>query len=262
MSSIKRRENVKEVPAIWRALGGCSAELQLSLASGTHGHAEHPEDLRGRIGDVRAGSPWPASDQRRCVLTSPYISYTPLHCYPALRKLVYTPAMSLVFPPGTTQDLFTNYKPSTNAHVDFLSEGSASGSGSSQKDGVKTVKLALRGELSSIDTAESRAHPAVRPLQPTSKELLDTLLPAIPLILSGKPTASSFHALSSACHRLVLPPHSLGPTIYTKVSEELEKSAQGLAREWRGSIMSREAGWLERLSQGWKDWESKVVSCL
>jgi len=40
----------------------------------------------------------------------------------------------------------------------------------------------------------------------------------------------------------------------------MKKTIAGFAREWRGTIMSREEGWLKRLVAGWKVWESRVVS--
>lgn len=49
---------------------------------------------------------------------------------------------SLIFPTGASSDLFKDYKPSTNAHTDFLSA-----SGTAPVKGVTTVRLALRGKL-------------------------------------------------------------------------------------------------------------------
>lgn len=103
-----------------------------------------------------------------------------------------------------------------------------------------------------------RPDPA-RASESTQKEL-QVLLSSIAPLLSGSRTAQSFHHLSATCHKLVLPPHSLGPTIYTRIHEELEKSIAALAREWRGVIMTREAGWLGRLVGGWRAWEARVVS--
>lgn len=79
-------------------------------------------------------------------------------------------------------------------------------------------------------------------------------------ILAGQQTAQSFHHISAACHRLVLPPHAFGADIYAKVKSELESSVSRMAREWRGSVMSKEGGWLEKLVTGWRDWEKRVVS--
>ncbi|WVF67352.1 hypothetical protein IAT40_002107 [Kwoniella sp. CBS 6097] len=143
----------------------------------------------------------------------------------------------------STSDAFTAYKPSKNAHVDFISavDLSRGGGGSGRKE-IKTVRLNV----------------SAGPSAPPAKDQLITLLSSIPELLSGKSTSQSYHHLSHTCHKLVLQPHTLGPTIYERVKEELEKSASTLAREWRGSIMGREGGWLNRLVDGWKRWEERV----
>ncbi|OCF44515.1 hypothetical protein I317_01587 [Kwoniella heveanensis CBS 569] len=149
---------------------------------------------------------------------------------------------SLILLPSTS-DAFKAYKPSKNAHADFISavDLSRGGRGSGSKE-IKTVRLNVA------------AGPSTQP----AKDQLTTLLSAIPELLSGKPTIKSYHLLSHTCHKLVLQPHTLGPTIYERVKEELEKSASTLAREWRGSIMTREGGWLAKLVDGWKRWEERV----
>ncbi|OCF77529.1 hypothetical protein I204_01517 [Kwoniella mangroviensis CBS 8886] len=152
---------------------------------------------------------------------------------------------SLIMLPSRT-DAFSAYQPSKNAHLDFISavdlgRGGSSGSGSS-KDGVKTIKLNI-----SVKTAS-----------PPPNELLQSLLSSIPAILSGTATKESYHTLSHTCHKLVLQPHTLGPTIYGRVKDELEKHASGLVREWRGSILSRQEGWLGRLVEGWIQWEKRI----
>ncbi len=96
--------------------------------------------------------------------------------------------------------------------------------------------------------------------QPPVKDQLSTLLASIAPLLAGQPTAQSYHYLSASCHRLVLPFPSQGQAIYSSVKEELERSVAGLAREWRASNMSKEAGWLATLVKGWKTWEGTVVS--
>ncbi|WRT69963.1 uncharacterized protein IL334_006954 [Kwoniella shivajii] len=149
---------------------------------------------------------------------------------------------SLILLPSRT-DAFSAYKPSKNAHTDFISAVDLGRGGSSgSKDGVKSVTLSV----------------SKRPSHPPAKDTLQTLLDSIPLLLSGKPTTQSYHTLSHACHNLVIQPHNLGTTIYDKVKEELEKSAAGLVREWRGSIMSRQGDWLTRLINGWNTWEKRV----
>ncbi|WWD19893.1 hypothetical protein CI109_104362 [Kwoniella shandongensis] len=151
---------------------------------------------------------------------------------------------SLILLPSQS-DAFSAYQPSKNAHVDILhpttlgKKRDPSGSG---KEGVKTIRLSLPAQ----------------PAPPPVKDQLNTLLSAVAPLLSGQQTAHSYHHLSSICHTLVLQPHTLGPTIYTRVKEELEKSTAGLAREWRGGIMAREKGWLSTLVQGWKAFEGRV----
>ncbi|WVR09664.1 hypothetical protein IAU60_006739 [Kwoniella sp. DSM 27419] len=140
-----------------------------------------------------------------------------------------------------TSDAFSAYRPSKNAHVDYISAVDLS-RGGSPKEGGKVIRLSLPS----------------RSTGPPVSDQLDTLLASIPTILAGRPTEKSYHQLSHTCHKLVLPSHALGSTIYERIKSELEKSAASLSREWRGSIMSREAGWLGRLVKGWKTWEQRV----
>ncbi|WWC72278.1 uncharacterized protein I206_106240 [Kwoniella pini CBS 10737] len=147
---------------------------------------------------------------------------------------------SLIVLPSRT-NAFSAYQPSKNAHTDFISAVDL-GRGGSSKEGVNTIQINV----------------PVRTNQTPTNELLQSLLQAIPNLLSGKPTIQSFHTLSHTCHQLVLQPHTLGPTIYGRIKEELEKSANGLVREWRGSIMSRQEGWLIRFVEGWKLWEKRI----
>jgi hypothetical protein len=127
------------------------------------------------------------------------------------------------------------------------------------------VKLSIKREPEPDHETDERSNgvltrsDSARASESTQKEL-QVLLSSIAPLLAGSPTAQSFHHLSAVCHKLVLPPHSLGPTIYTRVHEELENSIAALAREWRGVIMSREAGWLGTLVGGWRAWEARVVS--
>ncbi|WWC91953.1 uncharacterized protein L201_006905 [Kwoniella dendrophila CBS 6074] len=150
---------------------------------------------------------------------------------------------SLIVLPSRT-DAFSAYQPSKNAHTDFISavDLGRGGSSSGSKDGVKTVKLSV----------------TVKPTSRPQSNLLNDLLASIPAILSGKSTDLSYHTLSHTCHTLVLQPHSLGSSLYYRIKEELEKSASGVVREWRGSIMSKQEGWLNRLVEGWKSWEKRV----
>ncbi|KAK8853464.1 hypothetical protein IAR55_004171 [Kwoniella newhampshirensis] len=152
---------------------------------------------------------------------------------------------SLVLLPSQS-DAFSAYQPSKNAHVDILRPpilGKKRDTLGTGKEGVRTIKLSI----------PARSSP------PPVKDRLNVLLSAIAPLLSGGPTAQSYHHLSSTCHALVLQPHTLGPTIYSRVKEELEKSTASLAREWRGSIMAREKGWLGKLVHGWKLFEQRVL---
>ncbi|WWC64862.1 uncharacterized protein I303_107476 [Kwoniella dejecticola CBS 10117] len=153
---------------------------------------------------------------------------------------------SLIALPSRT-DAFSAYQPSKNAHTDFISAVDLGrGAGGSSKEGVKKIRLSV----------------PIRATPTPTNELLQSLLNAIPSLLSGKPTERSYHTLSHTCHQLVLQPHTLGPTIYGRIygriKDELEESANGLVREWRGSIMSRQEGWLARFVNGWKVWEKRV----
>ncbi|WVQ94950.1 hypothetical protein IAU59_002040 [Kwoniella sp. CBS 9459] len=149
---------------------------------------------------------------------------------------------SLILLPSTS-DAFTAYQPSKNAHADFISavDLGRGGGGSGSKE-IKTVRLNV----------------SAGPSAPPAKDQLTALLSSISALLSGRPTSQSYHHLSHTCHKLVLQPHTLGPTIYERVKEELDKSASALAREWRGSILGREGGWLPKLVDGWKRWEERV----
>lgn len=173
--------------------------------------------------------------------------------------------MSVALFPPLASDAFSDYRPSKNAHADFLSSAPGGSSLSPDREGVRRVKLSIKREPGPDHGTDEKndgiltcSDPA-RASESTQKEL-QVLLSSIAPLLSGSLTAQSFHHLAATCHKLVLPPHSLGPTIYTRVHEELEKSIAALAREWRGVIMGREPGWLGRLVGGWRAWEARVVS--
>ncbi|ORX40484.1 putative ubiquitin-protein ligase [Kockovaella imperatae] len=137
---------------------------------------------------------------------------------------------------------FSQYRPSTNAHVDFLipsTKGKAAGS--IDKSSVRVIKVSL---------------PPVS--GPSSKDELAILLDSIAPLLAGQPTRASYQQLSQICRRLVLCTDSKAPEIYDHIASELDRSVANLAREWRGSIMSREKDWLKRLTSGWKVWEKHV----
>ena len=88
---------------------------------------------------------------------------------------------------------------------------------------------------------------------------LSLLLDSIAPFLSGNQPRVSYQQLCQICRRLVLQSDSKAEEIYGRVLTELEISVASLAREMRGSIMSREKDWLGRLTHGWKIWEKRVV---
>ena len=95
---------------------------------------------------------------------------------------------------------------------------------------------------------------------PPIDESLTTLDAAITALLNGRTPEQSFHHISATCHQVVLPPHGLGQKVHEKIVEEMGRRISVLVREWRGAVMSREAGWLKRLADGWASWETRVVS--
>jgi cullin-4 len=172
-----------------------------------------------------------------------------------MTSLIRLPALS---------DAFESYKPSKNAHTDFLSANALGkrrdSTASTEKPGLRVVRLSLKGEYFRSQVNHADALLIVHKTEPSAETDLANLLGSIKPLLAGEDTKQAYHTLSSTCHRLVLPPHSLGQRIYSKVKQELENSVAGLAREWRGAIMSREQRWLARLDKGWSDWEKRVVS--
>ena len=163
----------------------------------------------------------------------------------------------------TDSDAFSEYRPSKNAHIDIISSTSGRRRDSAvnaQKDGPRVVKLTLKRPCSFSQTRLLLNRNSARPAELSLKERLSTLSSCIAPVLAGKPTAQSYHYLSSSCHQLVEFPNLQGPALYAKLREELERSVGQLAREWKASIMSKEVGWLERLMDGWKVWETRVVS--
>ncbi|ORY31595.1 putative ubiquitin-protein ligase [Naematelia encephala] len=151
--------------------------------------------------------------------------------------------MTTLLPLPVETEAFSEYRPSKAAHSDFLISGDrrreAVGALSS---GPRVIKLSLKPRVIGASASTD----------------LSTVVDSIAPILSGNQTSRSFHHISAALHRLVLPPHNEGETIYTRLRQELERSVAALAREWRGAILGRETGWLDRLVQGWKTWQGRV----
>jgi cullin-4 len=158
-------------------------------------------------------------------------------------------------------DAFTQYRPSKNAHVEFLSANDASKSDTG-KD-VKVIKLIPRGghPKALVRCRRSRANISIAQAGDKSpRDDLGPLLASIGPILRGEKTVQSFHHLSAACHRLVLPPYNYGPDLYSTIESELKNSISTLVRSWRGAIMGREPAFLARFVQDWREWEKRVVS--
>ena len=66
------------------------------------------------------------------------------------------------------------------------------------------------------------------------------------------------HELSALCRRAA-PSAAHLKLIHTRLGEELRDRVAELAREWRGSILGRESGWLGRLVGGWRVWQARTV---
>lgn len=89
--------------------------------------------------------------------------------------------------------------------------------------------------------------------------LLKDLYVAIGEILNGQTTRQSFHHISATCHQIMLRPDGLGKDVHAKIEETMEMVINGMVRECRGMVMSREAGWMKHLVARWQTWESKSV---
>lgn len=152
---------------------------------------------------------------------------------------------------------FSDYKPSRNAYTNYLNP--ASGTSGSSKD-VKVIRFTPKGLCFSYAAHTCHLTPSVQNHQPDPDEDLKSVLDDISPILIGEPTKKSYHHLSAACHRLVQLPHNKGPEIHARIESELGVSVKTLTRSWRGSILAREPGFLDRFITGWKAWEKRVVS--
>jgi hypothetical protein len=166
----------------------------------------------------------------------------------------------------SVSDAFTQYRPSKNAHTDFLSPNALGkrrdSTSAIDRVGPRIVKLTLKGAYLLPSHALWLTVFTAAISEPPVEEQLADLDSAIQSILSGKSTVKAFHHISSTCHRLVLPPHDAGDQVHKNVRHALEASVSNLVRDWRGSIMSREGGWLGKLVEGWRTWEQRVVSRL
>ena len=95
-----------------------------------------------------------------------------------------------------------------------------------------------------------------KPIQSDLVNLNDSIGP----ILRGQAVKQSYHNLSAACHRLVLPPHNAGQELYGRIEQEIETSLVDLSKGWRRLIMAREPDFLARFVGDWRAWEKRVVS--
>ena len=95
-----------------------------------------------------------------------------------------------------------------------------------------------------------------KPIQSDLTNLLESIGP----ILKGQAVKQSYHNLSAACHRLVLPPHNAGQELYSRIERDVETSLLELSKGWQRLIMAREPNFLGRFIEDWRAWEKRVVS--
>ena len=95
-----------------------------------------------------------------------------------------------------------------------------------------------------------------KPIQGDLTNLIESIGP----ILKGQAVKQSYHNLSAACHRLVLPPHNAGQELYSRIEQDVETSLVELSKGWQRLIMSREPNFLGRFIEDWRAWEKRVVS--
>lgn len=87
---------------------------------------------------------------------------------------------------------------------------------------------------------------------------IDPLLDAIRPIIRGEDPKLALHELNAICQRSATDPEQLR-AIHERINKELQTKVAELAREWRGSILGRESGWLGRLIGGWRVWQARTV---
>ena len=95
-----------------------------------------------------------------------------------------------------------------------------------------------------------------KPIQSDLTNLIESIGP----ILKGQTVKQSYHNLSAACHRLVLPPHNAGQELYSRIERDVETSLLELSKGWQRLIMAREPNFLGRFIEDWRAWEKRVVS--
>lgn len=102
---------------------------------------------------------------------------------------------------------------------------------------------------------------------------LDLIELAIPRLLAGQPTPTSFHAIANCCRHLVADPRVDLRKVYDNIEENLVNACRGIQRECRASILGDRNGngngngnggggkWLGRLVGQWERFEANVVGC-
>ena len=95
-----------------------------------------------------------------------------------------------------------------------------------------------------------------KPIQSDLTNLIESIGP----ILKGRTVKQSYHNLSAACHRLVLPPHNAGQELYSRIERDVEASLLELSKGWQRLVMAREPNFLGRFIEDWRAWEKRVVS--
>ena len=154
--------------------------------------------------------------------------------------------MSLILPPATAA--FSAYKASRPS-TDTNAGGAA--------PGVHRISLQLKRTYPAAPGANRLRAVTDRAAKQSNVDLAP-LLDSIRPIIRGEDPERALHELNALCQRSTTSPeqHRL---IHARIEKELQARVAELAREWRGSIMGRESGWLGRLVGGWRVWQARTV---
>jgi hypothetical protein len=123
----------------------------------------------------------------------------------------------------------------------------------------KTSELSASSQRVSSIPGQSLTEPVKYVEKPIQGDLTN-LIESIGPILKGQAVKQSYHNLSAACHRLVLPPHNSGEELYSRIERDVETSLLELSKGWQRLIMAREPNFLGRFIEDWRAWEKRVVS--